>query len=40
MPLRGSRISMRNWLLPAPSEWSGCVVSRTQTSKYGSRPVA
>jgi len=40
MPLSRSRMSMRNWLLPAPSEWSGTITDRAAGSKYGARPVA
>ncbi|MBF6593518.1 MAG: hypothetical protein IVW51_03595 [Thermaceae bacterium] len=40
MPLSHTRFSMRNWLLPAHTEWSGAIACRTQAGKYGSRPVA
>lgn len=29
-PMGGGRISLRNWLLPAPTEFSGGIAPRTQ----------
>ncbi|WP_156941920.1 hypothetical protein [Meiothermus cerbereus] len=39
-PMGSGRTSLRNWLLPAPIEFSGCVVSRGQATRLRSRPLA
>ncbi|WP_299428243.1 hypothetical protein [uncultured Meiothermus sp.] len=39
-PMSGVRTSLRNWLLPAPIEFSGHVATRTQASRLRSRHMA
>ncbi|MCS7068791.1 MAG: hypothetical protein N2Z75_04320 [Meiothermus sp.] len=39
-PMGGLRTSLRNWLLPAPIEFSGNVASRNQVSRLRSRHLA
>jgi|DewCreStandDraft_2_1066082.scaffolds.fasta_scaffold01368_7 hypothetical protein len=39
-PMGGVRTSLRNWLLPAPIEFSGCVMRRTQVARLRWRHLA
>lgn len=39
-PMGSVRTSLRNWLLPAPIEFSGHITTRTQASRLRSRHIA